>query len=154
MSSEQEELLRRFRSCQLEASEWTHRAHLRVAIATLRTDSPEIALADLRRDIQRLNLSHGVVTTAERGYHETLTRFWLWRVWASLEEAGREASESLLLELAGGPGEPLRYYSRSRLFSWEARIGWLEPDLAPLAPDPGRWSDGTPPLFSLTPARE
>jgi hypothetical protein len=24
---------------------------------------------------------------------------------------------------------PFDYYSRERLFSWEARIGWMEPDL-------------------------
>jgi hypothetical protein len=36
------------------------------------------------------------------------------------------------------PKLPLRHWTRERLFSWEARSGWLAPDLLPL--------DGAPPL--------
>ena len=32
----------------------------------------------------------------------------------------------------GGGDLPLRFYSRERLFSKEARLGWVEPDVAAL----------------------
>jgi hypothetical protein len=48
---------------------------------------------------------------------------------------GRERSVSLdelaaaLIAEHGDRGLPLRFYSRERLFSIEARPGWIEPDL-------------------------
>jgi hypothetical protein len=37
-----------------------------------------------------------------------------------------------LIERIGDRRLPLRYYSRERLFSAEARLGWVEPDLLAL----------------------
>ena len=41
------------------------------------------------------------------------------------------------------------YYGRELLESWEARIGWREPDKAALPIDPGPWCEITPELITL-----
>jgi hypothetical protein len=86
----------------------------------------------MRLGIVRLNAAQGLVETATRGYHETITRVWL----ALVQERRRVAAgEDSLAFLAGNalPREaPLAYYSRERLFSLAARSMFVEPDLAPL----------------------
>ena len=108
----------------LPAAQWTHAAHLRVAAMHLARYSLDEAHLLMRVGIIRLNAAQGLVETATRGYHETLTRVWLVLVGAG-EHTDRNA--------------PLRYYSRERLFSLAARTTFMEPDLAPLPalpPDP------------------
>ena len=103
----------------MPAASWTHAAHLRVAALFLARHALDEAHLLMRVGIIRLNQAHGLVETATRGYHETLTRVWL------------------VLVAAGQPTDrdaPLRYYSRDRLFSLEARTIFLLPDLAPLPP--------------------
>ncbi|MDQ3803406.1 MAG: hypothetical protein M3416_06070 [Acidobacteriota bacterium] len=129
------DLLRGFETCALPRGRWTHAAHLTVALwYLLQYDWPE-AVARVRAGIKRLNEAHGVVTTRERGYHETLTLFWLRHVRAFLERDYNEARP--LVPLANeliersGKGLPLEHYTRELLFSWEARLGWVEPDIKP-----------------------
>ncbi|MEW6281095.1 MAG: hypothetical protein AB1758_20945, partial [Candidatus Eremiobacterota bacterium] len=74
------ELLRLWSDTTLPFQRWRHTEHLVVALwHTLRYPAPE-ALDRVRAGIQRYNLAHGVVQTPERGYHETLTRYWMHRV--------------------------------------------------------------------------
>ena len=148
---EDSELLARFRDGSIPAQEWTHRCHLEVAIAILREKTPQDALLELRESIQRLNLTHGVWTTPDRGYHETLTRVWLCLVWDALNRLGPSTSNSQVVEASGGTQTPLHHYSRERLFSWQARIDWVEPDLIALPYDPGPWEPKTPRLISFRP---
>ncbi|HEX7955628.1 MAG TPA: hypothetical protein VF508_01720 [Pyrinomonadaceae bacterium] len=129
-------LLRRFDDCTLPRAEWTHAAHLTVALWNLlQYDWPE-ALARVRRGIKRYNAAHGVASTPTGGYHETLTVFWLRAVRAYLEGEQNEARSlvSLANELAATADKslPLEHYTRGRLFSEEARARWVEPDLKPL----------------------
>ncbi len=135
-SEEMFELLRRFEDCTLPREEWTHAAHLTVALwHLLQFDWPE-AVARVRRGIRRYNAAHGIPATPTGGYHETLTLFWLRAVRAFLEE-GRNEGRSLVAlanDLAARADSrlPLRHYTRERLFSPEARAEWVEPDLLPL----------------------
>ena len=128
-------LVRRFEDCTLPRAEWTHAAHLTVALwYLLEFDWPE-ATERVRRGIQRYNAAHGIRPTPTGGYHETLTLFWLRVVRSFLEEGRNEARSlvSLANELAteADRGLPLRHYTRERLFSPEARAAWVEPDLTP-----------------------
>ncbi|MFL6333410.1 MAG: hypothetical protein ACJ754_08905 [Pyrinomonadaceae bacterium] len=76
-SEELFELLRRFEDCTLPRAEWTHAAHLTVALwHLLQFDWPE-AVARVRRGIKRYNAAHGIRPTPTGGYHETLTLFLL-----------------------------------------------------------------------------
>jgi hypothetical protein len=126
-------LVRRFEDCTLPRSEWTHAAHLTVALwHLLQFDWPE-ATERVRQGIRRYNAAHGIRPTPTGGYHETLTLFWLRVVRSYLEGERNEARSlvSLANELAAtaDSGLPLRHYTRERLFSPEARAGWVEPDL-------------------------
>ncbi len=129
-------LVRRFEDCTLPRAEWTHAAHLTVALwHILQFDWPE-AVAHVRRGIKRYNAAHGILTTPTGGYHETLTLFWLRTVRRFLEAERNEARALIHLanELVAthDKGLPLTHYTRNRLFSPEARATWVEPDLRPL----------------------
>jgi hypothetical protein len=129
-------LLRRFDDCTLPRDEWTHAAHLTVALWHLLEYDWAEAVARVRLGIQRYNAAHGIRTTPTGGYHETLTLFWMRRVRAFLED-GRNEARSLValandLSAALDSRLPLTYYTRERLFSTEARAAWVEPDLKSL----------------------
>jgi hypothetical protein len=130
-------LVRRFEDCTLPFVEWTHAAHLTVALWYLLTSDWHDAVLLVREGIKRYNAANGIVMTRERGYHETLTLFWMRQVRAYLENNYNDGCALLNLanELVEGANKnlPLEYYSRERLFSWEARLDWVEPDLKPLA---------------------
>ena len=128
-----ERLAAAFEAATLPAADWHHRAHLGVAMVLLRRHGREDGLDRLRAGIRRLNRAHGVPETPTRGYHETITRFWAHVVWRFLERAALDASpdvlEAQLWMLAGDRGLPLRHWSPERLFSIEARLGFVSPDL-------------------------
>jgi hypothetical protein len=126
-------LVRAFDDCTLPRAEWTHAAHLTVALWYLLRHNPEEATALIRAGILRYNAAHGILTTPTSGYHETLTLFWIRLVRAHL---AAHAHDTPLVALANGlvarydKHTPLHYYTRERLFSPEARTGWVEPDLS------------------------
>jgi hypothetical protein len=134
-SAQVDELVAAWRDTSLPAERWTHHAHLVVALDhVLRTDA-ETALAQVREGIRRLSAAHGVPESPTRGYHETITRFYMWAVAkfvACTPSIPRHELANRLIEQLGDKRLPLHYYSEARLMSFAARIGWLEPDLAPL----------------------
>jgi hypothetical protein len=129
-----EELVAAFLAGTLPKQEWTHQAHLRVGLWHLLRYDAEEALALLRTRIQRYNTSRGTANTDSSGYHETITRFYVWVIGQFLRSADRQkAIDQLAEELIRRCGDkclPLRYYSRERLFSVLARRQWVGPDLA------------------------
>jgi hypothetical protein len=136
-AEEIEDFIEEFESCTLKRVRWTHAAHLTVALWYLMHYSQNEATTLIRNGIQRYNQSQGIVMTRENGYHETITLFYIWTVSKYIAEEGGERSIAELANglIGGRYGErsfPLEYYSRDRLMSWEARIGWVEPDLKPL----------------------
>jgi hypothetical protein len=117
-------------------SAWRHPQHLAVTSWYIWHEGLATATIELPGRIRAFNASHGVVTTLTRGYHETLTRFWLLRVadvWDRRPalEAPLEAHARVQTELAD-KNLPFSYYSRERLMSKEARKDWLAPDLQAL----------------------
>jgi hypothetical protein len=133
---EVERLVREFEACTLPGERWTHEAHLTVALWYLTRHKQAEATRLIRERIQRYNLSRGVEMTRESGYHETITLFYIRAIRRYLAGAGaaRTFAELLdgLLAACGARNFPFEYYSRERLLSWEARTGWLEPDLKSL----------------------
>jgi len=131
-----EALVRAFESCSLSRSEWDHRAHLTVALWYVAAHGHDGGLARIRAGILRLNAALGVAQTPTSGYHETLTRFFTWVVWRFVSAAPPGATPAALVDelirRCGNRDLPLAYYSRERLMSWEARTGWVPPDLRPL----------------------
>lgn len=123
-------------ACALPKAQWTHEAHLATCawLVLERPDiSPERDLPDL---IRRYNVSVGGVNDETQGYHETITQIFVIGVRRALARSeGRGLAERVNALLSGPEGRrdwPLGYYSRDRLFSTEARLGWVEPDLGAL----------------------
>ena len=121
----------------LPRPEWTHEAHL-AATTYLLLRRPDIDLdSQLPSLIRRYNESVGGVNSDSEGYHETITRVFLHGVRLFLSEADsseplHELVNELLLSPMGRRDWPLRFYSRERLFSVEARRTFVPPDLAAL----------------------
>ena len=108
---------------------WTHTAHFAAALWLLTTRG-----AETDADGTRLIREYGSET---EGYHETITIASLRAAEQVLKAApeGAGLAESLQALMAGPFGKPdwiLAYWSKGRLFTPEARLGWIEPDLAPL----------------------
>lgn len=120
----------------LPKAEWTHAAHLAATLRLVRTRD-----AGLERDmpgiIQTYNVAVGGVNDDASGYHETITQAYLTaiRAFVAALPAGvgdGEACARLLASPMGDKAWPLTFWSRERLFSVEARRGWVEPDLKAL----------------------
>lgn len=137
MQSQTDRLASAFCDRSLPRSEWCHYAHLKVGLWHLLRYPPSDALDLLRDRIRLYNAACGVTNTTSSGYHESLTRFYVWAIDQFLIGAGRDRPDDALAEeliqRCGDRLLPLNYWSRERLMSVEARLGWVEPDLRPLA---------------------
>lgn len=115
--------------------DWKHREHC-VATAGLILLRPDIDLdLELRGIIQRYNVAQGGANTDTAGYHQTITLLYLAAIrdFLSREAEGVdliEAVRRLLVSPVGSKDYPLTYYRRETLFSKEARLGWIAPDLS------------------------
>lgn len=131
-----ENLIQAFENCTLPRNEWTHQAHLIVALWYLTHYSQSEAISLIKNRIQNYNHQIGIKTTKNSGYHETITLFWIKFVYQYLATKAKNSSLSELvnglLQHNNSPRLPLEYYSCDRLMSWEARQNWIEPDLKPL----------------------
>ena len=128
--------IRAFEDCTLPRGEWTHPAHLTVAMWYLLERSEIEATTRIRNGILRYNGSQGIKTTATSGYHETITLFWTRLVagYLSAADAGKSIVELAngVIRAFGNKDIPFQYYSRDRLLSLGARMRWVEPDLKPM----------------------
>jgi hypothetical protein len=129
-------LVREFESCRLPRSEWTHHAHLVVALWYLLRHDEAKATRLIRGSIRRYNEAGGIKQTPTGGYHETITLFYIRIIGKFLSTTSPDCTLMMLvnsvISVCGDKNLPLEYYSRERLMSWEARTGWLEPDLKAL----------------------
>ena len=122
-------------ACTLPREDWTHEAHLAATIYLVVRRADIDLDAELPGIIRRFNESVGGVNSDTEGYHETITRSFLDGVRIFLKEA--DVSEplhalvnGLLLSPMGRRDWPLRFYSRGRLFSVEARRSHVAADIA------------------------
>lgn len=132
-------LVARFENGTLPKAEWTHQAHLAMALWFSSRLPFEEALVAVRQGIWKVNAAHGVATTPTGGYHETITRFYMLVICGYVAEEGSEAAidwaarVNRLLARYGDRNLPLRHYTKRLLMSADARFGWVEPDLRPIA---------------------
>ena len=117
----------------LPKSAWTHEAHL-ATCAWIILERPDLCPErDLPNLIRGYNASVGGVNSDSEGYHETITQVSIRAVRAALARQPKGALHERVNELLNAPEGrrdwPLRCYSRDRLFSKEARLAWVEPDL-------------------------
>lgn len=119
----------------LPKAEWTHEAHL-AACLWLLTERPDIRVErDLPAIISGYNEAVGGVNDATQGYHHTITMTYVAAIRGFLATIRDdlplvEKVNALLAAPEGRRDWALRLYSRDRLFSVQARLGYLPPDLA------------------------
>ncbi len=125
-----ESFIRAFEDVSLPRSEWTHSRHLAMALWYLTRHDRDGATRLIRDGIRRFNARQGNLT----GYHETITLAWVAVIERFLGVRDRNLPVSVLAgELLGQCGDKdylLRFYSRERLLTEEARQRWVPPDLA------------------------
>ena len=133
-----DELLRGFEDLSLPFSEWTHRAHIRVAFLYLSAYPFDEALDRIRAGIKAYNAANNRPDGPTEGYHETTTAAFMRLVDAMMRAYGEACptadSESFcethpqLLS-----SRVLRlFYSPERRLHPDAKTRFVEPDLAPL----------------------
>jgi hypothetical protein len=117
-------VVRKLEQCELTPSEFHHRDHLAVCVFYLYGGDLETAMDRMRSSLLRFTAHHNV-----KGYHETITRFWMRLVEQRLDrqvclgEAVRQIQQEL-----GDKGIIYSYYSKERLHSPEAKQSWIEPE--------------------------
>jgi hypothetical protein len=113
--------------------EWTHAAHFAAVLWLLRHRGAPAVTAGMPDWIRGYNEVTGVANTDTSGYHETITMASIRAARAVLATHGEavplhEVVNVLLVGELGRSDWLLRYWSRPRLFSTEARRRWIDPD--------------------------
>ena len=125
-------LVEGFEAGTVPASEFTHVAHIAVALSYLATLPGDQALERMREKIRAFAAHHGV----DDLYHETLTVFWM----RLLEHVVRTYEPELplyrrinLIVARWGSRAPVdAHYSRELIGSAVSRAKWIAPDRLPL----------------------
>jgi hypothetical protein len=123
----------------LEKARWTHAAHFATVLWLLARRKDVDVERELPGMIRGYNESIGGANTDSGGYHETITMASVRAARGFL--AGREersvfaVCNELMTTEMGKSDWLLRYWSRERLFSVEARRCWVEPDVEPMRVD-------------------
>ena len=125
------EIIESFENGTISRENWRHADHLIVANYYLSKNDFDTALTKMRDGIFKLLRSFKIDLTKEMPYHETLTLFWL----KTIDDFRKTKNGSSLFEICNELTEkfekdyPLRFYSRERLFSDEARTNFIKGDL-------------------------
>lgn len=132
-ATEIENLITSFQNLTLPRSQWSHPAHLTVALWYLIHYPESQAIYEIRAAIQRYNQAMNIATTNNSGYHETLTLFWIYLI-SSYIKAHPPSNDLLemtnrLITIYGDKNLILNYYSQDLIMSGEARQNWIKPDL-------------------------
>jgi len=129
-------LIEKFNTATLPKSEWTHQAHLTVALWYLHTYEFHDAVCRLKSGIILLNNFHGTENTDRSGYHETLTIFWA-KVIAIYSELNpscnlEELTENFLNSGLANRELPFQFYSIREILTTPYRAVYHEPTLEKL----------------------
>jgi len=116
----------------LPKSDWTHAAHV-VVTAYYAFDTPaEELFTRMKAGIQHFNQCVGVIDGPDRGYHETLTRFWCNAIAGAIAEASPATRFDAAMAAVESFGEdrelPFRHYSFDLVRDRRARREWVAPD--------------------------
>ena len=121
------EFIQRFKECEISAEEWSHEAHIRVACLYSKAFPFDEALSQIRSGIKRLN---SVIGVRKRGYHETITVFYLNLIFPRVREMKEwnwELFKKFNPELFN-PEMLYAHYSEELLNSTIAMGTFVEPD--------------------------
>jgi hypothetical protein len=125
-------LVHAFETATIPASEFTHVAHIAVALSYLAELSADKALARMRGKIRAFAAHHGLSNL----YHETLTIFWM----RLLDHVAHSCDPDLplwrrinLIVARWGDRRPIEaHFTPELIASSAARENWVPPDRLPL----------------------
>ena len=131
-----ENFVRDFEAGRIAHADWDHRAHLTVAAWYLSRYPEGEATERMISGIRRHNHANGVARSAQGGYHETITLFWLVVTRTALARMHRGWTlaariERVVSRLASNKGLIFEFYDRDQLFTDEARARWIPPHRYP-----------------------
>jgi hypothetical protein len=133
-----QKLVENFECGTLKEHEWHHAEHLAICFWYLCRTTFIDAVFKMKLGILKYNERYQVQQTSNRGYHETITMFFVKLVHRYAKELDLTEGELVVhlrpfLEAHSNFLSVLwQYYSRPVLNSLEARIQWVEPDLLTL----------------------
>lgn len=129
-------LIEKFNTSTLPKSEWTHHAHLTVALWYLYTYEFDDAVCRLKSRIILLNHFHGTENTGRSGYHETLTVFWskVISIYIELNPSAQleELTDTFLNSSLADKELPFRFYSKREIMTSAYRAVYHEPTIEKL----------------------
>ncbi len=125
-----------FQNCTLPKNKWTHEAHFVIALWLILRHGLEAAKSLARDGIKKYNEATGVANTELNGYHETITMLYLTAVNNFVKDFDTNDEINILSALLKSEiiarEYPLQFYTAQVLFSKEARLNWVQPDLVEL----------------------
>jgi hypothetical protein len=118
-----------FEACAMAPADFNHRAHVRLAYVYLAEQGIDHAPKAMRTALLRFLQTHGVPATK---FHETLTRAWVMAVHHFMTRSGSQSFDAFAEQSKPllDPRVMLTHYSSQTLFSDQARVAFLAPDLA------------------------
>lgn len=124
-------VVKSFETGTISRDAWKHAEHLTVALYYLSNHDFETSLVKMRDGIFNLLKAFEVDLTKEMPYHETMTVFWMRTTFDFKNSKNGASTVEICNELIEkfDKDYPLRFYSRERLFSDEARARFVEADI-------------------------
>ncbi|MEP4077753.1 hypothetical protein [Haloferula sp.] len=132
ISEEDLEFKRQVESCEFPISDFSHRAHLRLAYVYLSEGDTDTSVEQMRESLSRLIQHHGVPSSK---FHETLTKAWILAVHHFMNNTVSSDSADELIDQHPEMLDTkimLTHYSAETLFSEMAREEFVQPDLDPI----------------------
>jgi hypothetical protein len=131
-NAEVETLVQAFETATIPPSQFTHVAHMAVALSYLDELPLAAALARMREKLSHFTAHNHLVDL----YHETLTVFWMRLLDHVAQNHYREVPLwrriNLIVARWGTAGPVEAHYSREVIKSKVARAAWIPPDRLPL----------------------
>jgi len=133
-----DELVNAFETLTLPFEQWTHRAHVKVALTYLKRHSFSEALDKMRSGIIAYNSKNQVPEGPTSGYNETTTHAFLHLIAATAAAYGQVISISDADAFCDNHPQLMTrhclrfFYSPSRRMDPRGKTEFIEPDLTPL----------------------
>ena len=133
-----EELIYKFENGLLKSSEWHHNEHIAITFWYLENYDELNAIVKIKAGLLRYNQIYKTPQGDGRGYHETITMFFIKLAQSFIAENSHLRGSSSLLASKFIEENPRhletlkKHYRSETLRSVEARIHWVEPDLVPI----------------------
>ena len=130
-----DEFVQQFEARTFPFDQWHHRAHVKLAYLYLVRFGFDAASHKLRDGIRAYNAANHVPNEPMRGYHETVTMFWLRIIEMTVQEYGEKPTADEFFDFHPQLSQKKinrLFYSAELFTSARAKSEFVEPDLTNL----------------------